>query len=206
MGIDKQPLAAPGAHGTAPARWLAAATLAAAFAAPGPACATTPFEFTGNKTLTAVMADGRRIQIGSVLFTPTEGGKAGFRLTLKPEAFSDHFLSMREFKCLPGGPEISCHVPYPYRHPATVGPGDVAWLEHSLLFLYKTPAEFGAKLWNGVMYEMRLQGAALVGTPKAVDLNEISAPPNPLSVPPFGSARRHDLPAEARWLRRLVIE
>lgn len=164
------------------------------------------FEFAGTKSVVAVAADGGRTVIGSIAFAPAEAGLSRFALTLKTEVFADHFLSMREFKCLGGGPEITCHVPYPYRQPGLAGPSDLAWLEHSLLFLTKTPREFGAKLWNGVYFELRERGAALVGTPKAVDLNEIAAPPADPSRPPFRKALRHDMPADARWIRELVIE
>ncbi len=164
------------------------------------------FDFNGRKTLVAVTADGQRTPLGHIDFTPAAGASTTFRLALKTEVFTDHFLSMREFKCLSAAQEISCHVPYPYPNPATVGPGQLAWLEHSLLFLTKSPSEFGAKLWNGVYYEFQEQGAALVGRPKAVDLNEISAPPRDPSTPPFRKALRHDMPAQARWLRELVIE
>jgi hypothetical protein len=168
--------------------------------------ASAAFDFAGSKSLVAITADGQRTPIGTVQFGPGSGGTVPFTLAMKTDAFTDHFLSMREFKCLPGGPEISCHVPYPFAHPGTVGPGQLAWLEHNLLFLTKTPAEFGAKLWNGVYYEFRDEGTALVGTPKAVDLNEISAPPRDAAVPPFRKALRHEMPADARWLRQLRIE
>ncbi len=163
------------------------------------------FEFNGSKQVTAVMGDGQRTVIGQLRFTPVAGGST-FTLALRTEVFTDHFLSMREFKCLPGGPEISCHVPYPYANPARVAPGDLGWLEHHLLFLHKSPAEFGARLWNGLLFELREQGDTLVGTPRAVDLNEIAAPPANPAVPPYGRARRHEVPAGARWLRQIVIE
>lgn len=164
------------------------------------------FDFAGTKSLVAVTADGTRTTIGAVQFTPADGGAATFKLTLKTEVFTDFFLSMREFKCLPAAKEVSCHVPYPYPNPATVSPGNLAWLEHSLLFLHKSPAEFGAKLWNGTYYEFQVRGNALAGTPRAVDLNEISAPPRDPSVPPFRKALRHDVPPGARWLAVLLIE
>jgi hypothetical protein len=166
----------------------------------------TGFDFSGSKSLIAVIADGTKATIGAIQFTPAEGGGATFKITLKTEVFTDFFLSMREFKCLPAAKEISCHVPYPYANPATVGPGNLAWLEHSLLFLHKSPAEFGAKLWNGLYYEFQVQGNALAGTPRAVDLNEIAAPPRDASVPPFGKALRHEVPPGARWLAALLIE
>lgn len=164
------------------------------------------FDFAGTKSLIAVTADGQRKPIGTVQFAPAQDGLATFKVVLRTEVFTDHFLSMREFKCLTGVKEVSCYVPYPYAHPATVGPGRLVWLEHSLLFLSKSPAEFGARLTNGVIYEFREQGAALVGRPMAVDLNEISAPPVDTSVPPFGTAQRQEMDASARWVRELVIE
>jgi len=182
-------------------RWLA---LLLGTTAMAPALAA--FDYSGTKTLLAVMGDGTRTPIGAVAFMPGAGGTTAFKISWRHEVFTDHFLSMREFKCLPGGPEISCQVPYPYAQPGTVAPGQHAWLEHSLLFLHKSPAEFGAKLWNGLYFVLREQGDALVGEPHAVDLNAIGAPPERLDVPPFGPAQRHELPAGSRWLRQLVIE
>lgn len=160
----------------------------------------------GPKTLKAQLGDGSQVVLGSVVFTPADGGRTGFALSLDHKALSDHFLSMREFKCLAGPSELSCHVPYPYANPRQIQGQDYRWLEHSLLFFYKAPRDFGAKLWNGLYFEFRPQGAALVGRPKAVDLDQISAPPADLAVPPFGPDARHDMPADARWLRALVIE
>ena len=54
-------------------------------------------------------------------------------------------------------------LPYPNR--GTVSADDLAWLEHSLLFLFKAPRDFGARLWNGLYYRMTLTDAGIVGTP-----------------------------------------
>lgn len=160
----------------------------------------------GPKTLKAQLGDGSQVVLGSVMFTPADGGRTGFALSLDHKALSDHFLSMREFKCLSGTGEITCHVPYPYANPRSIQGQDYRWLEHSLLFFYKAPRDFGAKLWNGLYFEFQPQGAALVGTPKAVDLDQISAPPADLGTPPFGRDLRHDIPVNTRWVRALVIE
>ena len=164
------------------------------------------FDFDGTKTVLAVAADGKQTAIATVQFAKAAGGKSSFKVDLKPEVMTDYFLSMREFKCLPANKEITCYVRYPYKTPDTVGAGDLAWLEHHLLFLYKTPAEFGAKLWNGVYFELHEEGNRLVGTPQAIDLNEISSPPEDLSVPPYGKTQRHEIPDGARWIRQIVIE
>jgi len=112
---------------------------------------------------------------------------------------------MKEFKCLDGGDEIQCHVPYPYANPATVTADDLAWLEHALLFLYKLPTEFGASLWNGLYYRMAITEDGIVGTPEAIDLNLISAPPADGSVAPYGAMERTEIAPGSRWIRALTI-
>ncbi|HRD85454.1 MAG TPA: hypothetical protein PLF63_09810, partial [Rubrivivax sp.] len=95
---------------------------------------------------------------------------------------------------------------YPYPHPGTVAAGQWGWLEHGLLFFYKKPTEFGAKLWNGVYFRLQAEGDKLVGIPQAIDLNLIATPPAKADQPPYRPALRDDMPAGARWFRRLTIE
>ena len=150
--------------------------------------------------------DGAHVHLGDVAFTPQADGRSGFVLTLRHEPFKDFFLSMKEFKCVESASEIFCHVPYPYPQPGTVSPTDPAWLEHSLLFMFKTPNEFGAKLWNGIYFKLKPTERGFDGSPQAVDLNRISAPPDKPGVPPYRPALRDDIPAGARWFGRLTIE
>ena len=181
------------------ARWL---PLAAALLA----CNTLAQGLQGTRTLALHTADARVLPIGTVSFTPAEGGRYGFSIQLRHEAFSDHFLSMKEFKCVGGGPELMCHVPYPYPRGQTVSDTDFAWLEHALLFMFKRPTDFGAKLWNGVYFKLQRTPAGLRGLPQAVDLNHISAPPADTSVPPFKPALRDDYAPRSRWVQALSIE
>jgi hypothetical protein len=160
----------------------------------------------GTRHVTLHAKDGSRVDIGDVTFTPRPDGRIGFMLKVDTARFADHFLSMREFKCLPGSTEILCWVPYPYANPSHVGANDLAWLEHALLFMFKKPSEFGAQLWNGVYFELSVDGNRLVGTPQAVDLNRISAPPERGDVPPYGPKQRDAMQAGARWFQRLTIE
>lgn len=175
----------------------------------GPAAA---FDFSGEKTLIARFQDHSQVRLGQVVFgsaaKASVGVRAqvGFQVRLNTAVMTDHFLSMREFKCLPGASEITCVVPYPYAHPGTVGPGHLAWLEHNLLFLFKRPADFGAKLWNGIIFKFSETDTALVGRPQAVDLNAISAPPERPDEPPYAEVDRTDFPEGARWLMELRIE
>lgn len=162
------------------------------------------WELTGSKTIKLQTRDGQTIVLGTVEFIP-KGDQTTFSVHLDHTRMKDFFLSMKEFKCLEGD-EIQCHVPYPYPNPGTVSRSDLRWLEHSLLFLYKQPKDFGAKLWNGLYYHMELTDKGIVGTPQAIDLVQIGAPPADTSIPPFGPADRTDIPAKSRWISSLTIE
>jgi hypothetical protein len=165
------------------------------------------FDFSGNKAVIAVTKDGARTTIGSVAFVQTAAvDQVSFRVQMDPTVMRDYFLSMREFKCLPSAVEVSCHVVYPYPQPGVVSVTNLAWLEHSLLLLHKQPTDFGAKLWNGLMFSFRVTPHALVGKPQAIDLNLISAPPDKSNIPPFGRMDRDDFAPGARWLSELRIE
>ena len=163
-------------------------------------------ELSGTRQVLLHGRDGGRVLLGTVSFTPAADGRTSFALNLASAPFKDFFLSMKEFKCVEGPTEIFCHVPYPYPQPGTVSIGDLAWLEHSLLFMFKTPAEFGAKLWNGVYFQLKPTERGLEGLPQAVDLNRISAPPDQPGVPPYRPALRDDIAPGARWFNRLTIE
>ncbi len=96
-------------------------------------------------------------------------------------------------------------MPYPYASPGFVTGEDFSWLEHGLLFFFKMPSEFGANLWNGVYYVLNQTDEGLTGTPHAVDLNHIAAPPEDTAVAPFGSAERHEIPEGSRVFETLTI-
>lgn len=192
-------------HGTRQSRF--ASTLLACVSALGaPAFAQQTWDFLGPKAVKLVTADGATLTVGSVEFTATGAEAASFKLALASPPLTDFFLSMREFKCLAAAQELSCHVPYPYPNPGTVSRDNLAWLEHSLLFFFKAPTDYGAKLYNGMYFEFRRDGQRLVGTPKAVDLNAVAAPPKDLGSPPFSSSQRHELATSRRWVQAIHIE
>ena len=163
------------------------------------------WELAGTKNVVLHSREGQRIPLGTINFQPA-GSKTAFTLNLEPERFKDFFLSMKEFKCLESAQEVQCHVPYPYPNPATVSADDLVWLEHSLLFFYKAPRDFGARLWNGLYYRMKITEQGIVGTPQAIDLVQMGAPPRDPSIPPFGTDGRSDIVPESRWFYRLTIE
>ncbi len=158
----------------------------------------------GNKSIYLKDNSGNEFPIGQVSFSENGNGLITYELTMATERFADFFLSMKEMKCLEGK-EIWCFIPYPYEHSRTVSASDLRWLEHDLLFMFKTPTEFGANLWNGIYYDMVLEGGAIRGTARAIDLNYISAPPEDLATPPYGEAEIDDLETATRWLPFIEI-
>ncbi len=161
------------------------------------------WELRGAHPIELVRADGSAVTLGQVVFTP-KGERVGFEFEPDHKVFQDYFLSMKEFKCLTGQKEVFCHVRYPYPNPHSVTADDLAWLEHAFMFLHKSPKEFGAKLWNGVIYKMAITDDGIVGQPQAVDLNLISSPPTD-DAPPYGVGERSDIDPASREFGTLRI-
>lgn len=155
----------------------------------------------GERRIYLISRSGEQIDIGSLRIT--DGG-AGYSLHVDHSGFSDYFLSMKEMKCLEG-PELYCHIPYPYDHPASLHSNDLAWLSHDLLFMFKSPKEFGANFWNGIYYKLEVVDGVIKGEAQAVDLNHLASPPDDLSVPPYGEYDRDELDLNARWLPFIEI-
>ncbi len=167
------------------------------------------WELAGTKSLSMQVQSAQgleSIKLGTVSFEPLADGRFKFTLAMDREKYTDHFLSMKEFKCVAGPRELMCHVPYPYKQPSSVTATDFAWLEHALLFMFKLPNEFGAKLWNGLYFQFALTDKGLVGKPQSVDLNAISAPPDKPDIPPYRPPLRDDVPKGSRWVTGLTIE
>jgi hypothetical protein len=175
---------------------LVAASIGAARAAEQPS---------GTKTIVLHSRDGQALPIGHVSFRP-DGERAAYAVELDHRRFKDFFLSMKEFKCLEAETEVFCHVPYPYAHPRTMTATDLSWLEHELLFFFKTPQDFGAKLWNGILFRLEATPKGWAGTPMAVDLNLIGAPPDRKDVAPYGVGERSEIDPARRWFNRITIE
>lgn len=162
------------------------------------------FDFAGTKHVVAHTRDGTDVAIGTVAFTPNGSGY-GYKLDMDMKPFKEFFLSMRPFKCLDGA-DVWCYVPYPYDHPHAVTAKDLSWLEHDLLFFWKTPTSYGAKMDNGLIYGFHAVGDALVGKPQAISLDKIASPPSDPKVPPYAAADRDDVGDGSRWIESLRIE
>ena len=157
----------------------------------------------GVKTINLITKEGERIPIGNIEFLPSEKS-ISYQLKVDYSRFQDYFLSMKEMKCLEG-PELWCHIMYPYKQPHIITIDDLRWLEHDLLFMFKKKGEFGANFRNGIYYSLTLKDGVILGEAKAIDLNLIAAPFDNLDTPFYGKDLQEEIEHKQRWLPYLEI-
>jgi len=157
----------------------------------------------GKKNISLVDKKGVEVVIGDITFYPQADGSR-YELHMHHDKFKDYFLSMKEMKCLEG-PELWCHLAYPYKQPHQVSTDDLRWLSHDLLFMFKKKEDFGANFWNGIYYQMQIDGGVIKGEAQAIDLNILASPPDDLGVPPIGAGDRDEIDRSQRWLPDLII-
>lgn len=143
---------------------------------------------------------GNSITIGTV----TKHGSK-YEFARDDAKFKDFFLSMKEMKCLEG-PEILCHIHYPYPQEDVTESNNLEWLSHELLFMYKRADQFGARLRQGVFFALSPEGNGFSGTAYSLDLNDLASPPDTYNVPPIELIELEELEIENRWLPFLKIK
>lgn len=129
----------------------------------------------------------------------------GYRIDWDDTQFSNHFLSMRPFKCLPHPSQLICHLPYPYEIRRVITDSDLTDLEYDLLFLHKTPQEYGINAWNGLYFQLAPTANGFTGELRETDLNVLQAPPDDGNLRPIDAAELYEA-SEKHWPRRVVIE
>ncbi|GGE54639.1 hypothetical protein GCM10011517_22860 [Actibacterium pelagium] len=159
----------------------------------------------GTKVVSLVAGDGTKVAIGSVEFQPS-GDVTSYRLTFDQAPFAHHFLSMRPFKCVEGPQKYWCLVPYPYEIRREVTEGDLTDLEYDLLFIWKGAAEYGINMWNGVYYDLVIEGDRITGSLRELDMDTLSAPPAPGNFRPLSADILHEADPDSHWLPGVVIE
>lgn len=152
-----------------------------------------------TKTITLIGKDGSRLDIGSLSLMKTEAGEK-ISVTFKEDKFSEHFLSMRPFKCI-DGPQTLCHLPYPYKSKELITADNLMDLEYKLLFIHKGQGEYGINFWNGVYYKLkRNEDGSFEGVVWETDMDELASPPEEYSRPiggddlVEGAAGKHRFP------------
>lgn len=145
--------------------------------------------------------DGARIQIATLDLAPD----GRYSVEMQDDAFGNHFLSMRPFKCLEGPSKNWCHVPYPYEIKRDIS-ADLTDLEYDFLFLWKGSTEYGINMWNGIYYQIEPAGDGFVGVLHEMDMGLLAVPPDAGILRPLRAQDIIESDPSSHWLPRLVIE
>lgn len=153
--------------------------------------------------------DGHRVlletgQGDQIEIATLKGGPDGYSVAMTDAAFSDHFLSMRPFKCVEGPQKTWCHVPYPYDIKRTASQ-DLVDLEYDFLFVWKGKTEYGINMWNGVYYVLENDGPGFVGTLHEVNMDLLAAPPEDGNLRPLRAKDLEPSDPDSHWLPVLRI-
>ena len=141
-----------------------------------------------EKTISLIDKKGKKHQVAKIIFTPEENNTESFKIKWDDTKFSEHFLSMRPFKCIDGAQTV-CHLGYPYKTKNRISNTDLQDLEYGLLFLHKNEKEYGINFWNGVYYRLKKQeNGSITGTVWETDMNELASPPAKEYDRPIGGA------------------
>ena len=128
--------------------------------------------------------NGDETEVGDVTFSKNENATYDVNVEMDNSQFEDQFLSMRPFRCLSESSEWFCYLPYPYELTKTITSDDLTELEYQLLFIWKSPKNFGIDAWNGVYYKLTANpDGSISGQLLQGDLNVLADPPAPYSHP-----------------------
>lgn len=139
-----------------------------------------------EKTINLIDKDGTPLEIGKITFSEADKGKS-FTIKWNDKPFSEHFLSMRPFRCIDGEQTI-CHLAYPYKTRKQITDDNLMDLEYEFLFLHKGKGEYGINFWNGVYYRLtRQDDGSFTGEVWETDMNELASPPDEEYGRPIGN-------------------
>lgn len=165
---------------------------------------TTPFP--ESATVYLIKNDNTELAIGQIQFGAVRDGKAGFSIDMDNSVFTEHFLSMRPFRCLESDNEWFCFLPYPYALRNTISSDNLSDLEYQLLFIKKTPQEFGIDAWNGLYYQLSLNDdQTITGKLLEGDLNSLQSPPSEQYAKPIDLSEFLEASTTKRLYPSLII-
>jgi hypothetical protein len=144
---------------------------------------------------------GTRIQIANVEIE----ADGEYVVSMRDEPFTNHFLSMRPFRCLDGPQKNWCHVPYPYEIKRNIT-DELTDLEYDFLFVWKGSGDYGINMWNGVYYNLQEVDGQIVGALHEMDMDTLSAPPDAGELRPIKAKHLHESDPESHWLPHLIVE
>ncbi|KAG1661883.1 Regulatory protein NosR [Nymphon striatum] len=147
----------------------------------------------------------KTFKIGKLITEESSQGGINYKIKFDMANFEDHFLSMRPFKCLPGGEKLWCHAPYPYEIKRYLTDKDHTDLEYDLIFVWKPEGEYGINLWNGVYYQLERTDFGWKGTMQEYDLNILGIPPEKGELRPILTKDLHESNTEDHFLPFIEI-
>lgn len=153
--------------------------------------------------------DGRQVflqtRLGQEIEIATLSGSAqAYSVTLNDAVFSDHFLSMRPFRCVEGEEKTWCYVPYPYEIRRDVTQ-DLTDLEYDFLFVWKGRNDYGINMWNGVYYVLTPDQDGFVGAMHEMDMDMLAVPPAAGELRPISEHHLEEADPDSHWLPKLII-
>lgn len=173
--------------------WLLTSTLYAA-------------DFPEQAEIYLIASDNSETRIGSIKFSTINEKQVDISVDMDNAVFSEHFLSMRPFRCLQGVKEWFCYLEYPYELKNVISVNDLSDLEYQLLFIKKTSSEFGINAWNGLYYKLTIQdNGEITGTLFEGDLNTLQSPPLNRYDKPVDLMEFIEADTEKRLYPKLVI-
>lgn len=132
-----------------------------------------------KRTVTLKPSEGESIDIATLEITNLKDGSFTYSIEMDDSKFSNHFLSMRPFKCFQGPKQMLCHLPYPYDKTSKFSVNDLQDVEYDLLFIHRKESDYAIDPWNGLYYKLSLdKEAKLTGVLQEVDLDILAAPPD----------------------------
>lgn len=161
----------------------------------------------GTRTITLGNAQGERIVIGQVIFTPEAGGTSRFKVILDAK-LEEYFLAMRPFRCLTGPTQRLCNFPVERELPR-VSETDLVPLEMALMFMRTEPAALHINPFNGVYYRMKVAGGRIEGVAHDVDMDPFIVPDSVPVERRTRPLRDEDLSVgdpRSHWLPQILIE
>lgn len=153
-----------------------------------------------NYSITLIGNSNEAFNIGMLTTEEAVGGITAYKIKWKTDKFEEHFLSMRPFKCIPGGEKLWCHTPYPYDIKRQISEKDITDLEYDLIFVWKPEGEYGINLWNGVYYQLESTAFGWKGTMQEYDLNILGIPPEKGELRPINAKDLHEASIEDHLL------
>ncbi len=144
-------------------------------------------ELDGQYQIVVSGSDGGELALGQVAIE-----NAQLTIDLIEEPFSNHFLSMRPFRCMDLERQMWCHLPYPYEKPNAVSVEDLRSLEYEFLFIHRSATDYGIDAWNGLYFLMSVSDGDISGAIREVDLNILASPPEKGVVWPITSDDLHE--------------